>query len=52
MSRALKTTYSYMTSEEGTVGTATVAVLALACLVMLLCLISYPEMNEALAIAN
>ena len=52
MSRALKATYSYVMSEEGTVGTATVTVLALASLVMLVCLISYPEVSDALAIAN
>ena len=52
MSYALTKTYRYLTREEGAVGVMTVTVLALACLVMLVCLISYPEVSEALATSN
>jgi hypothetical protein len=49
MNDALATTYNYLTSEEGSCGVMTVIVLALGCLVMLTCMISYPEVSEAFA---
>jgi hypothetical protein len=52
MNHALIAAQTYMMSDEGTVGTATVAVLMLACVVMLACLISYPEVTEAFALAG
>jgi hypothetical protein len=48
MNDALTTTYSYLTSEEGSVAIMTVEVLTLGCVVMLTCLISYPEIAETL----
>ena len=43
MGYALTKTYRYLTREEGSFGVMTVTVLALASLVMLVCLISYPK---------
>jgi hypothetical protein len=52
MKRTLKTTYSYMTSEEGMVGTMTVAVLAVACAAMVIGMMSNPELIEIFAFAG
>jgi hypothetical protein len=52
MNSAMTATYDYMTSEEGACGVMTVIVLALACVVMLTCMISYPEVAEAFGFAG
>lgn len=46
MKRALKTTYSYMTSGEVVVGIMRVAVLAVACAEMVIGMMSNPELIE------
>jgi len=52
MSDVLITNVKYLTSEEGTCGVMTVIVLALGCVVMLTCMVAYPEVSEALALMN
>lgn len=50
MSDALVATRRYLTTEDGTCGVMTVIVLAFACVVMLIVMISYPEASETLAL--
>ena len=52
MSDVLVAARSYLTNEDGTFGVLTVIVLALACVVMLAVMISYPEASEALALVG
>ena len=52
MKQALKTAYSYMMSEEGSVGIMTVIVLVLACVVMLTFMIFNLGLAEAFGVAG
>jgi hypothetical protein len=49
MNDALTATHRYLMSHEGTCGFLTIIVLALACVVTLTCLTSYPEASKAFA---
>lgn len=49
MTCVFEETYSYLISDEGIVGAATMSVLIFACLVMVKCLIAYPELIPVLA---
>ena len=52
MNEALTTAYSYVISKEGVCGVMTIIVLALACVVMLTCMNSYPELIAAFELAG
>jgi hypothetical protein len=49
VTRAFEQTYSYLISDEGTVGAATVSVLILASVVMVKCLMAYPWLITVVA---
>ena len=52
MNDALTRGYNYLLTDEGIAGIMTIPVLALACVVMLTCMISYPEVASAVALAD
>jgi len=49
VTRAFEETYSYLISDEGIVGAATVSVLILASVVMVKCLTAYPWLITVVA---
>lgn len=52
MNDTLTTAYNYVMSEEGACGVMTVVVLVLGCVVMLTCMMSYPEVSETFAFSG
>jgi len=52
MGYALTRTFQYFTSEEGALGIATASVFILASAVMTKCLVAYPAVSMALAVAG